>query len=443
MAYLSEKPKIYIGTIKEGLLDLPEDILRFFLEDNQRVIFFKNNNQKTKNVGLLLDEGIIEKSIDNYVKSIEESLLVYNALYIQEIDEDFSRSTDNLKKTVFLEDLGTMFDKVQRVKLISIKISDLLSIGEPISSYTARAAELYKTDMTNSLVVVHPRLHGTVGKHYALKWGEKQEVAQAISEYLLPLKNKPELPQTMAGSILSIADKIDTIVGLFSLGLVNKSSDDPYKIKAKADGIIRIIERSQMDISLKRITNLSINLYETFHILKQQDKEKVLKDILEFFSKRIYKYLELENFEAPVIEALVGNNSTNITLIMGKGEFIQKVLNSRELEGVTIAFNRLKNLIKGNEEGEIQLEFLAEDQEKKFYENFHYLKKHYHDKIDRGDFESAFHDLVSLSNEIEKFLDHIYVHTTDEALRVNRINMLFNAYELYYDFCDFAKLRKK
>ncbi len=439
LANLSEQPQVYLTHIKKELLNLPEDILWFYLKHHPRVVFFKKNNKNTKNIALVLEKNIDDKTVKSYVNSVENQLTTLQDMYNEAIDVDFNKSNDRLKNIVFLEDLGTMYDKVQRVKQISAKISDLLSIGEPIRTYTQKAAELSKLDLTHRLVLHYPELHGLIGKHNVLKGGEKQEVAQAVAEYVLPIKCRPQLPQTMAGSILSIADKIDTIVGLFSVGLVLKGSDDPYKIKAKADGIIRIIERTQMDISLKRITNLSINLYESFHILKQKDKENLLNDILSFFCQRIKHYLEKNKYQPQIIEALIANKSTNITLITGKGEFLQNIITTTEFEEVRETFNRLKNLINDNPIEEIELEFLMDDIEKKLYENFLYYKKHYYDKVDRGEFENAFYDLHTLKNSVDKFLNSVYVYTDDEAIRRNRINILTNIYDLYLDFCDFSK----
>ena len=439
---LSEDPCIYMANLGQPLA-LPDDILIFSLKHNPRVVFFKKDQKISQTIGLILDRGVKEKTVSNYTKSVERKVFEIQRIYFKEMENHFIRDTNSLKNIVFLEDLGTMYDKVQRVKHIAGKISDLLNIGEPINSYTKRAAELSKNDLTNPLVALYPQLHGIVAKHYALKWGESQEVALAIEEYILPIKYQPKLPQTMAGSILSIADKIDTIVGLYSVGLQPQGNDDIYKLKVKADGIIRIIDKTQMDISLKRIINLAINLYESFHVLKQKDKERLLKDILEFFNLRIKKYMEKQKFDTSIVEALVANQSTNITLIMGKGEYLHKVIDNKELKDTTILFNRLKNLIGDNPIKDIELEFLTGEIETKLYENFLYHKKNYYDKVDTGDFEGAFFDLHSLNYSLEKFLNKIYVYTDDEAVRINRINMLTNVYDLYLDFCDFSKLKSR
>ncbi|QNO13547.1 glycine--tRNA ligase subunit beta [Alkalicella caledoniensis] len=439
---LSEHPKIYLSHLSQSIT-LPDDILKFFLSTNPEVVLFKKGDKISKNIALILDRKVAEISVINYTKSVEVKLLQIQKVYNDEMDNHFIKDTHSLKNIVFLEDLGTMYDKVQRVKHIAGKISDLLSIGEPITTYTKRAAELSKNDLTNPLVALYPKLHGIVGKNYALKWGESQEVAQAIEEYILPIKYQPKLPQTMAGSILSIADKIDTIVGLFSVGIYPKGNDDIYKLKAKTDGIIRIIEKTQMDISLKRITNLAINLYESYHILKQKDKDKLLKDILKFFNMRIKHYLEEQDFDSHIVDALVANGSTNITLISGKGDFLHGIIENTELKDTVVVFNRLKNLIGSNPMNEIEIEFLTEDIEIKLYENFLYHKKNYYDKIDTGDFESAFYELHSLNYCLEKFLNNIYVYTTDEAIRLNRLNILTNIYDLFLDFCDFSKFKNR
>lgn len=441
LSNLSEQPTIYLTTISKDLLGLPEEILNFITKSFSRLVLFKKNNKLERHIGLLLEKDVSDKSVENYVIAVEDKMKYISELYNEGLKDDYSKANDLLKNVVFLEDLGTMYDKVQRVRHIAVKITDLLSIGEPISTFTKRAAELCKTDLTNPLVIMNPKLHGKVGRNYAIKWGETQEVAQAIGEYILPLKNHPQLPQTMAGSILSIADKIDTIVGVFSCNLAGRGSDDPYKLKAKADGIIRIIERSHMDISLKRITNLSISLYESYRILKQNDKAKVLQDVLVFFSNRIQNYLEELDFNKETINALVGNGSTNITLIKGKGEFLQSILGSHDLKLVKTSFYRLKNILKDHTDNEMQLEFLVEDQEKKFYENFLYFKKHYNDKIDRGDFQGAFDELISLSYEVEKFMNQIFVYTDDEAVKNNRFNILLATYDVFFDFCDFAQFK--
>ncbi|WP_350342478.1 glycine--tRNA ligase subunit beta [Proteinivorax tanatarense] len=439
--FYTNNPNLYLGRFDQVFLDLPVEIITEALKYNPNVILLKQDGKLTNRYGILLKvSSLLDATIENIIIEINKKIQKAYKIYSDDIEKDFAKNTEELKNLVFIEDLGTMYDKVQRVKHISLTIVDLLEIGEPISTFTVKGAELCKNDLLTKMVSVHPSLHGEIGKHYSLLWDEEPEVAQGIQEYLYPQKKEDQLPQTMVGSILSIADKLDTIVGCFSSDHGPPESSDPFRIKNKTDAVIKITYQSHMNISLKRLINLSIALYESFHILRQKDKDTLLLKIMSYFNRRFKLLLARKGFNEGVIKSITSNKNTNLTLNYEKAEFLQTKLNSDDIKVAVRIYNRVNNILLNDNIEKIELEFLKDEAEKKLFENLTYCKNQYYDNIEKGELEQAFNQLLNLQESIEKMFNQTYILTDDVAVKKNRLALLGAVKELYLDFCDFSKL---
>ncbi|WP_353894364.1 glycine--tRNA ligase subunit beta [Proteinivorax hydrogeniformans] len=438
--FFVDEIKVHVGTFKEQFLELPAEIVAESLRANHNVVLLKEDGKLTNTYAIIFEqEGASKQSASTTTDEVNAKIEKAYKLFKEDIEIDFAKNTEDLKNLVFIEDLGTMYDKVQRVKHISLTIVDLLEIGEPIATYTAKGAELCKNDLLSKMVSVYPNLHGTIGKNYSLIWGEEQEVSQGIQEYICPQKRGDDLPQTMVGSVLSIADKMDTIVGCFSAGYPPDGSD-PFRIKNKTDAVIKIIYQCHMNISLKRMVNLSIALYESFHILKQKDKQALLLRIMTYFNRRFKLLLSNKGFDDGVIESILSTKNTNLTLNYKKADYLQSKLNSEDMELAKRLYSRINNILLNNKIEKIELEFLKDEAEKKLYENLSYCKTQYYDNIEKGELNQAFNQLLDLQQSIEKMFDQTYILTEDTAVKQNRLALLGAVKELFLDFCDFSKL---
>src|SRR5699024_3635630 len=250
---------------------------------------------------------------------------------------------EKMERIVFQKKLGTIGDKVKRITAISDQLTKWLNLNEETRSNTLRAAEICKFDLPTNMVDEFTNLQGIIGETYALNAGEEQAAARAVAEHYLPVQSDGVLPETVEGAIVSIADKIDTIVGCIFAGLIPSGSQDPYALRRQATGVLKILKAYNWNITVESLLNLAEQQYKDSNT-GVSEKEKSRTEIKRFFSHRITYLLKESAMQPDVIHAVLYNGIGIIPYLAAKAENLSYERNNPEFKPVQEALVRVLNL---------------------------------------------------------------------------------------------------
>ncbi|MBU5313589.1 glycine--tRNA ligase subunit beta [Tissierella carlieri] len=439
-----EYPTPMIGRIKEEYLSLPADVvitpmkehLRFFpvLDDKKRLLPYfitvRNGN-----------DDFIETVIKGNEKVLGARLEDARFFYMDDVKRPLESYVDDLQRIVFQEKLGTLYDKTKRVQNLGIKIGEYLEVGEETERNIERAGYLSKADLVTKMVSEFTELQGKMGMEYARCSEENEIVSLAIFEQYLPRFAGDELPTTTAGSVLSIADKMDTISGLFAIGIHPTGSQDPFGLRRQALGIINIILDKKLNLSINELVETALYFYVEVNGLAF-DYNRVKDEIIEFFSGRIRNMFMDMGIRYDIVEAVISTNTDDIYDMKIRANKLNEWLKKEGLSEILSAFNRVANLAEKAISDEVQRDLLTED-EIELYESFNNVEEKINSSIDKKEYDKALDQLVVLKEPIDKFFDKVMVMVDDEKIRNNRLGLLKKIYDTMLQICDLSKIVNK
>lgn len=439
-----EFPTPIIGRIKEEYLTLPQDViitpmkehLRFFpvFDDKQRLLPYfitvRNGNDE-----------YIETVIKGNEKVLGARLEDAKFFYIDDIKEPLESYVENLKYITFQDKLGTLYDKTKRIQKLSQKIAEHLEVGEETERNINRAAYLSKADLVTKTVNEFPELQGKMGMEYAKQSGENEIISLAISEQYLPGFAGDKLPSTTAGFILSISDKLDTISGLFAIGIHPTGSQDPFGLRRQALGIINIILDKKINFKLSEMIETSLYVYVEENGLAF-DYNKVKAEIIKFFNIRIRNMFIEEGIRYDIVDATVGEEIDNIYDMKVKSNKLNEWLEKDGVSEVLSAFNRVSNLAEKSNSNEVQRDLLVQD-EINLYDAFNNMEEKINIAINKKEYDKALDQLVLLKDPIDNFFDKVMVMVDDEKIKNNRLGLLKKIHDSIIKICDLSKIVNK
>jgi glycyl-tRNA synthetase beta chain len=445
---LVEIPNVLVGNFPKEFLYIPKEILIKAIQHHQRyfAVIDKAGNVTTRFI--VIQNGISDKK-GEITKGNERVLRarLSDARFFYEEDKksSFEAWQEKLKGVIFYSRLGTLYEKSIRLENICIFIAeDLDSKGilkkGVISADLKRASILCKCDLVADLVVEFPELQGLVGSEYAKEKGEKADVASAIFEHYLPRVAGDILPDTDTGAILSIADKIDTIAGMFLAGNLPSGSEDPFALRRKASGIILTALKKGYDIDLLQLAAYSIDLYLEKFSFSNIDRIKIISDVIEFITARYKFQLEKRNKRTDILDAILEADCFSIIDTDLRYKAIENYLSTENIEKLSAPMIRCKNIIKGRKFSEIQPALLSDEFEKDLYNQINNKSKIIKRHMGEGKYSDALAELTEFGNSINIFFDKVLVMDNDEEIRTNRINLVKESSSLYLLFADFSKI---
>ncbi len=436
-----EYPTPLIGQIKPEYLDLPKEVIITPMKEHQRYLPVLDDKGRLMPYFITVRNGD-SNHLDMVTKGNERVLgaRLEDAKFFYEEDlklklEDYAKRLDKL---TFQEKLGTMREKVERLKELGESISATLELGEETRSNVVRAAELCKADLVTGMVGEFSELQGIMGREYAEKSGENEIVSLAIEEHYLPRFSGDKLPTTTAGLVLSIADKIDTICGLFILDIKPTGSQDPFGLRRQALAIINMILDKRLNLSLSEVIETSLYVYVDKKGLAF-DSNKVKDELRDFFNARIRNIFKDLKIRYDVIDAVVGSSIDNISEMKIRSEKISLWLENDGVEPKLEAFNRVANLAAKAENNQVNEE-LFNDVEKELYTRYEVIKSLVEKLIDQDEYDLALDELSNLENPINNFFENVMVMVDDEDIRNNRLALLKNIGDLTLSICDLSKI---
>jgi glycyl-tRNA synthetase beta chain len=437
--FLVEYPVALCGTFDSKFLSLPREILIHSMKEHQRYFPVVDDHGKLLPHFVCIS-NIYPKNREVVVKGNEKVLKarLSDAVFFFEDDLKISleKRVEQLKKVVFQAKLGTSYEKVMRFKQLALWMTE--RIDPKLREAVERTSHLCKADLVTGMVGEFPKLQGIVGKEYARLSKERPEVAEAIYEHYLPGFAGDRLPSRPIGDIVSIADKMDTIVGCFGVGLVPTGTADPFGLRRQALGIIRIILEKKYPISLRGLIEESEKQLEE---KMERPVEEVKEGVLGFFRVRYQNFLLDKEYPFDVTDAVLSISFDELLDVQGRIDALRKAREWEDFESIVIAFKRAMNILKGSTlKREINPSLFTESVEKNFYQSFLKAKEKIDSLLNKRDYPSALLEMTHMKKPIDEFFDGVMVMVEDEAIRNNRLALLDEIGKLFLRIADFSKL---
>ncbi len=437
VTFLVEYPAAICGDFDKKYLELPKDILINAMKEHQKYFsiidksgmlmphFICIANTKAK------DMDIVKRGNERVLRARLDDASFY---FKEDRKKKLSDRTNDLKSVVFQEQLGSLYDKVQR----DISLTEYLApiIDAKSSEPAKRAAYLCKSDLLTGVVGEFPKLQGIIGREYALLDREKKEAADAIYEHYLPRFAGDELPKTNSGIILSIADKIDNICGSFAIGLIPTGSQDPYALRRQGLGILQILLSKKIHISLIGLVEKAMSL------LKAQVKkiEDAKKDALDFIRQRMDNLLISDGYRYDIVDAILTAKFDDPYDCFLRIQALNKIKDEPYFEPLIISFKRVINIVPKDFKGAADEKALKEPAEKELFKSYKALKDDISPLIKAYKYEDALKRISGLKKEVDAFFDKVLVMDKDEKLKGNRLSLLSEIGLLFNIIADFSKI---
>lgn len=437
--YLVEWPTALCGGFEESYLLLPDAAIITPMKDHQRYFPLVDQDGKLLPMFLTVRNGsdhsieVVQAGNERVLRArLDDAKFFFN----EDRKKPLIDRQDGLTKIVFQEGLGNLADKTERLLKLGRVFGEECGLHEDAAVVLERATELAKTDLTTGMVTEFTELQGVMGKEYALLDGESEEVAEAIFEQYLPRFAGDVLPQTEAGKVLSIIDKVDNIVATFSRGLIPTGSQDPYALRRQTIGILNILLGSEWNISLRPIFKASMELLN----VPAEKQDELLDQVEEFFTLRL-KNIFLDS-EVPhhVIDLLLSNNELSVADAEG---LVNALLANRIDENVELvqAYTRMYNLVKDVEYTGVNSDLLKEDAEKALFEAATKASEASSAAWEAGDYDAVVAVPATLVPAINKFFEDVMVMDKDEAIKANRLQLVRLAYSVMAIIGDISALK--
>ena len=437
--YLVEWPTALCGGFEESYLALPDAAIITPMKDHQRYFPLVDQNGKLLPMFLTVRNGsdhsieVVQAGNERVLRArLDDAKFFFN----EDRKKPLIDRQDGLTKIVFQEGLGNLADKTERLLKLGRVFGEECGLHEDAAVVLERATELAKTDLTTGMVTEFTELQGVMGKEYALLDGESEEVAEAIFEQYLPRFAGDVLPQTEAGKVLSIIDKVDNIVATFSRGLIPTGSQDPYALRRQTIGILNILLGSEWNISLRPIFKASMELLN----VPAEKQDELLGQVEEFFTLRLKNIFLDREVPHHVIDLLLSNNELSVADAEG---LVNALLENRIDENVELvqAYTRMYNLVKDVEYTGVNSDLLKEDAEKALFEAASKASEASLAAWEANDYTAVVAVPATLVPAINKFFEDVMVMDKDEAIKANRLQLVRLAYSVMAIIGDISALK--
>lgn len=451
VTFLTEYPTPILGKFDQKYLSLPQEVLITCMRHHQKYfsLITTKGTLLPFFIGISNGDPKAAKTIrEGYERVLSARLEDAEFFYKTDIKTHLEENVEKLKGVVFQEKLGTLFAKTERI----VKLSEYIASQLPFTNYNLadvrRTALLCKADLLTEMVKEFPELQGIIGKEYCKVYKEKEEVCQGICEHYLPLSVTGALPKTTCGAIVAIADKMDTIVSDFAIGLIPTSSEDPYALRRQAQGIVSILLSQEWHFSLFEL------LEKQMRILRESDvgivnSAEVINNVWKFFRERIEYILSIEpyNLTYDEIAAVIAVGYSDVPAVLKRGQALHNLRKLPDFEPLTAGFKRANNILRQARDKKLLPEhvslmeqYLKEEAELKLHAQTLALKNDLADVLRSGDYEQALRRLVELRPAIDEFFDKVMVMVEDKAVMNNRLLLLHEVTGLFLKIADISKL---
>ncbi|MFC5467116.1 glycine--tRNA ligase subunit beta [Cohnella suwonensis] len=442
--FLVETPTVLSGSFDPSFLNIPQEVLITSMREHQRYFPVLDGEGKLLPHFVTVRSGDA-RSLDVVSRGNEKVLRarLSDAKFFYEEDKKLviADALAKLENIVYHEELGTVADKVRRIRGVAERIARHLRADEETLADVVRTADICKFDLVSQMVYEFPELQGIMGEDYARKAGERESVAKAINEHYSPRNAGDRPAASLVGAIVGIADKLDTIAGCFSIGIIPTGSQDPYALRRQAAGIVNTLLAHELEITLEELFAMGLEGHAARGL--KREAIDVTKDMTEFFSLRIKNVLSDLSIRYDVVDAILGSGVKDIRRAVLRAQALQAVQEGEgkaDFRPAVEAFNRVCNLAAKADGKQVDANLFADPAEKALYEAWQNAHGEMLEAAAQADMAGALSSLSSLKEPVSVFFEAVMVMAEDEALRRNRLAILALVADDVKQFADFSKL---
>ena len=437
--YLVEYPTALCGKFDEKYLALPAEAVITPMRDHQRYFPVLKDGQLLPLFITIRNGGKehLETVQHGNERVLRARLEDAQFFFDEDRKKTLEQHGEKLKTVVFQDGLGTIYDKALRLEVLAGYIADAIGANEQDKKDAVRAAKLAKADLVTGMVTEFTELQGVMGREYALLDGETKAVAQAIDEHYMPRFAGDSQPASVAGRIVSLADKIDTIVGTFSRGLIPTGSQDPFALRRQALGIVNMLKEAQYHISLSQLVAKAMELLK---IADAGQQAKLQNDVADFMKLRLKNVLADAGIRYDVVDA-VFVTVDDIYGVFLRAQAVNEAV-KQDMEKTIQAFVRTGNIARKAEDVQaaVEADILAEQVEKDLYKAYEVAASKVEKEIVAQDYAGVIATLSQLAAPIDAFFDGVMVMDKDEKIKNNRLGLLKLVDNLICQVADFSKI---
>ncbi len=423
---ITEHPTALLGSFDKEFLKLPQEVIITSMKEHQRYFPVFKENELSNN--FVVVSNAITDDFSLIIQGNEKVLRarLSDAMFFYKNDLKNGLKYEGLKDILYLQGLGSIYDKELREKEIALYLCDLFADKENIDKkLMERAVMLSKADLLSEMVYEFTELQGTMGYYYAKAEGEDEKVCLSIKEQYLPNSETSPLPSTLFSSIVALSNKLDTIFALFDIGKIPTGNKDPFGLRRAANGIVKIVLEGELKFDIKRVID---NLSKKY---KNIDKNR----LEEFFLERLYQFFDIN---PSILKAVLQSEERDILNISKKVLALNNIVISNDFKEVFTTFKRVSNIVKDvdtNKELIVDEKLFEKNEEKELFNEYKELKDKNFD-----DYEVRLQELFSLKPKIDSFFDNVMVNVKDEMIKTNRKNLISSIYKTFKEIADIKEI---
>jgi glycyl-tRNA synthetase beta chain len=439
VTHLVEFPAIAVGRFAEEYLELPDEVLITAMREHQKYFavvdasgrlrpnFIAVNNTPAR------DMAVVTRGLERVLRArLEDAKFFYRT----DKDVPLDQRVEKLRSVLFQAQLGSIHDKVERIGRLAVFLAERTGGGPELIRHAARAARLCKADLVSHMVGEFPKLQGVMGRVYAKLQGEPPEVAAAIEEHYRPVASGAALPQSPAGAIVAIADKLDTLCGCFHAGLIPTGAADPYALRRQAIGILQILRARDIALPLAALVEAGLKPFAP-------GAPETAAKLVGFFEGRMANIMAEDGFDKDSVAAVLGVGLEDVPAAWRRLDALQRLKTKPDFEPIAVAFKRVVNIIRKAGEsaaGEVAEALFDHPSESALLKAFQEVKTRVREDLAAGRYEQGLMQVATLRGAVDRFFEDVMVMAEDPQVRRNRLALLALIVGLFDTFADFSKL---
>lgn len=429
---LNEYPAVLKGGFDSAFLDIPREVLTTVMRHHQKYFSLLDREGSLAPFFLTVlntlgdPTGSIRQGHEKVLQArLEDAAFFWKTDQKKSLDE----RVEMLGHVLFQERLGSYRDKTQRLRTICSRLGE--------SSDLDTAARLCKTDLTTEMVRELPELQGIMGGLYACNEGQDEGVWKAIYEHYQPVAFEDEVPSTESGVLLSIADRLDTIVGCFGIGITPTGSSDPFALRRLAQGLVSILDKSRLDFSLEWLVEIAQDAFS-----EQESREEEQGQVQEFLERRVRFLLQKQGIPYDILNALFAVGVGTVCDAGDRARALQEIRGEADFEALAAAYKRIKNILTSQEEESAQpgSELLVEKEEIELYAAYEQLRPLVLERIQSNDYLGALKEMAAIRGVVDRFFDKVHVMSDEVEVRNNRLALLNGISNVFLLIADISEI---
>ena len=436
-----DNPNILVEEFNKDYLKIPQEIIISTLENQQKYFPLFDNADRLTNSFLIVANKSDKKNLikKGNKRVVEARLSDAKFFWDKDKSKNLIKQIGKLKTITFYDKLGTIYDKTQRLRKLASMVSDQLNINKEKIEV---AASISKSDLCSDLVGEYPELQGTMGKYFALSQGFEEDIANSISEHYLPIGLSSTVPKKPISYSISVVDRLDTLVGFFSINETPTSSKDPFALRRSAIGLLRILVENKLNMKLKDLINYSITLFKDQGV--KIENENTEREILNFFKERMRNILKEKNIKNDIIEASISSHTgDNYLDLLKKSVLMNRYINKDIGKNAIYSYKRASNILDNEKKellGKPDAVLFRKDEEKSLFEKINEIRRAFTVQEDDKNYENLLIQLAEIKSYTDNFFDNVVVNDENHDIKNNRLELLKMFCKTFNSFIDFSKL---